>query len=98
MPQGAIKASSFFDLPRELRDLIYRYVWCLNPELKKPSTRFSSVPSATMYLRYQSHHVFDIEVTDESGDADTSGKFPPGLAASKQLLNEALDQFFSRAE
>lgn len=92
--------STFFSLPRELRDLIYHHLWRCNPALQNSSSRFSTV---CLQLRYDGRYSIEPQKTSwgyENGVNDNieNRRLPLGLAANKQLLHEALEQFLSRAE
>ncbi|KAF2825093.1 hypothetical protein CC86DRAFT_407331 [Ophiobolus disseminans] len=90
----------FFALPRELRNLIYHHYWAANPALQPSSPRFSTT---WLHLRYEGRYTVEPQPKSwgyESGVNNTAEErtLPLGLAANKQLLHEALEQFHSRAE
>jgi hypothetical protein len=99
-PTELSHSTIFFDLPRELRDLIYHQLWRSSSILLNCTTRFVDFD---VNLRYEGS--YQVDVTDrtrkrfgcDAGHQD-DWRFPPGLWASKQLLQEALAQYGSRAE
>ncbi|KAF2120225.1 hypothetical protein BDV96DRAFT_321285 [Lophiotrema nucula] len=82
--------AGFFDLPRELRNLVYVSLWSLNPPVQlyvggiSFRVFYPSYPiirdSSRKHLKYASHQ------------ATPRSTFPPGLLADKQLLSEALEE------
>jgi hypothetical protein len=94
---------NFFDLPREIRDLIYHEFWRSNPALPNFSQRFPD--SNDFYLRYEGSYQAvwcERECGDDHyricGDANEKQKLPLYFLANKQLLLEALEQSLRRAE
>jgi len=87
---------NFFDLPLELRDVIYDQLWRLHPVLLNNNSRFADV-----HLCYEGSYQVPMDRTSVmicALAALNNRKFPPGLWASKKILQEALDQFARRAE
>tara|TARA_R110002003_G_scaffold97_1_gene7737 strand:+ start:10632 stop:11363 length:732 start_codon:yes stop_codon:yes gene_type:complete len=76
-------ATSFFSLPRELRDKIYSDAWSLTPRI-----RLQSHPSIRLQACYGS--------TDSSA-LDKEVPLPRWLFASKALFAEAVEEWTSKA-
>jgi hypothetical protein len=86
---------TFFDLPRELRDLIYQDYWQTNPVLTDSSTRFCGLLSQ---LRYEGRYIMEIDNHAYNTPRHVAQSFPRWALANKQLFDEAFSHFESKAE
>lgn len=72
--------ANFFDLPRELHDLVYTQLWDRN----------------TAYLVSYAGHTFAVRLFHQEGAATRTvwlvNALPPGILANQQIFREALEQ------
>jgi hypothetical protein len=86
---------SFFDLPRELRDLVYHHLWRL---LKPCICQGFPESELVLQLRYEGHYDISSTHGEREDWPGTSSRFPIAIIASKQFLYEALEQYLRKAE
>ncbi|KAH7397253.1 hypothetical protein BKA66DRAFT_453928 [Pyrenochaeta sp. MPI-SDFR-AT-0127] len=96
LPHNGSKVQTipFFDLPREIRDIIYDYYWRSNPGLRAVSTPYHRL---LLQLRYEGQYTMLIGEHGYTNPKDIAETFPTWLRASKEVLNEALEQFARKA-
>ncbi|CAO2658370.1 Nn.00g060930.m01.CDS01 [Neocucurbitaria sp. VM-36] len=92
---GKQRKTSFLDLPREVRDMVYSYYWQTRPCLNVSSTPFGRF---SLQLRYEGHYKMHVGHFGHDSIERLDGRWPWWLMSNKQILCEALEQFVYKAE
>ncbi|KAJ4376352.1 hypothetical protein N0V83_001635 [Neocucurbitaria cava] len=92
---GQRRKTSFLDLPREVRDMVYDYYWQTKPALNVSSTPFGRF---SLQLRYEGYYKMNVGYFGYGSIERLDGRMPWWLLCNKQVLYEALEQFVYKAE
>ncbi|KAF1850376.1 uncharacterized protein K460DRAFT_412090 [Cucurbitaria berberidis CBS 394.84] len=92
---GKARKTSFFDLPREIRDSIYHHYWQADPCLNASNTPCGQ---GALQLRYEGSYKMGLCGPRYGVLERLDGRYPQSLLSNKQLLQEALEQYTRKAE
>jgi hypothetical protein len=87
-PRSTTRPFRFFDLPHEIRDIIYDEVWPHTPYLYQATLQCKPSPLICIVAQYRK----------EAEKWKTYNRFPPWLLANHAFLNEAMEQYFQNID